>query len=178
MEFRVEWASNFSVREVISWSETAGQVPDSGTATAVEYNLNGAEKTIGFGANPITIDTNAVTSGGNGLDSLWITAEDGISYKFKDYDGTCSTKNTIFSALGTTSTYDNIADNSCMVAVVDVNGINKKPNTLEVQSTGMSSDQVMETLTGDQFYIFIAKDGVTPGNKLFNVGARIMADVK
>ena len=61
----------------------------------------------------------------------------------------------------------------------DVNGLNKGPNTLDAQGKSMASGVTqMQTLTGDQYKIYMGADGVSAGNQTGTVTGRIMADLK
>ena len=49
---------------------------------------------------------------------------------------------------------------------------------LKGKSDGLGEDADMEPLTGDQFRIFVGKDGITTGSRLKQAAARIVADMK
>ena len=167
-----------SVSYQISYSDadeiylSSSYVTLNGFSANVSVFGNGNTKTVGYSgtgaaATAIT-ETNA--------DSIWVTSDDGISYKIingsTDASGCLNKTNVI---AGDTLAAQVTA--SCLTVVADVNGVSKRPNTPESQAY-IAESKVMDTLTGDQYYIFIARDGVTPGSKQTNVGARIIADVK
>ena len=170
--FLVNMLENLSVRDIVTGNFDDNSLPTSSSSISVSYDLNGNTKTVGYSgtgaaATAIT-ETNA--------DSIWVTSDDGISYKIingsTDASGCLNKTNVI---AGDTLAAQVTA--SCLTVVADVNGVSKRPNTPESQAY-IAESKVMDTLTGDQYYIFIARDGVTPGIKQTNVGARIIADVK
>ena len=118
--------------------------------------------------------TDQVTYANTATITPWINTDDGLSYAVVAGDG-CETKAKIDEA----TTYDETMNAACVVVVVDVNGINKGPNTIETQMTTHYTDSAaMKTLTGDRYYIFVGKDGATAGSKKALVTGRIVADLK
>lgn len=104
----------------------------------------------------------------------WINTDDGLSYAVVAGDG-CATK----SDIDQQNTFETALGKSCVVVVVDVNGINKGPNKIEPQMISQFSDSAaMATLTGDRYYIFVGMDGATAGSKKALVTGRIVADLK
>lgn len=170
-DFFIAMLENLSVRDVTMFrtSNQPGQLPDRDGSRTVRYEVAGVSKTFGTGTE---IDIN---NDSNGTRWLWITTEDNISYVLITASRyACRNK----SFINSLNDINQMVQNSCIALLVDVNGIQKRPNMIESQSTINLGANLMQTLQGDMYYIFIANDGVTAGNKVNNVGARIIADVK
>ena len=108
--------------------------------------------------------------------SPWIITEDNMAYCVVVGKG-CSTKESINSS----GNHNNAVQNSCVLVVVDVNGLNNGPNRIEPQI--LSADQLNETdvvdiLTRDSYYIYVGLNGVSSGSKQSTVTGRIVSDLK
>lgn len=160
--------ANLSVKDYADASATA---IDSGTVVLTKDLKNGVTFTDSNGST-VNTGTNQATFGNNM--SAWITSDDGISYAVVNGTG-CGTKQQIDGAENITD----VLQNSCVVVVVDVNGLTKGPNILEPQQTdGITSTATLGTLTGDRYYIFVGRDGATAGPKGVTVTGRIAGDLK
>ena len=123
--------------------------------------------------------------------SPWIVTEDNMAYSIMCGGTTsvqrfCATRDQI-SALANQS---DAVENSCAIVIVDVNGLSKGPNTFDPQAGPANGHRLnqynsplqrnvsMEPLTGDQFLIFLGRDGASAGPKLTTVTGRIMSDMK
>ena len=138
------------------------------------YDINKYYNKVNFGLesngeNILVYDTNSTVS-------PWIITEDNIAYSVISGDG-CSTLETINSA----DSHVGAKKFSCVLIVVDVNGLNNGPNRIEPQiisDNALKTDDAMDILTGDRFYIYVGLNGITAGNKKNSVMGRIIADVK
>ena len=128
-----------------------------------------------------------------GSNDIWIVTEDNIAYTLTLGGGTqavngCQTKQAISAQAD-----DAAASNaSCVVVIVDVNGLSKGPNRLETQGLGapaaggaggggtmaIAPETTLETLVGDQYKIYLGSDGATAGPRIATVSGRIMADLR
>ena len=106
--------------------------------------------------------------------SPWIIAPDGMAYTILTGGG-CGTKGTINKSTTTAAT---AWSSACVAVVVDVNGVEKLPNKMEPQTTTLTSTTKLKKLTGDRYYIYIAKDGVAKGSELLTITGRMLAGVK
>ncbi len=110
--------------------------------------------------------------------SPWVITEDNLAYLVTRKEGaTCGTKQDINSA----TTEADAETASCVIVVVDVNGLTNGPNRVEPQITaddGLTATKAMDPLTGDRYYIYIGLDGATAGSKKTTVTGRIAADIK
>lgn len=156
-----------------------------------QASLSGGEdRTVTFG-----LDDTDTTNCGN-LDeaiSAWLVTEDNLAYTISTANpgtnATCQNKQRI-----TAQANDEDAHNaSCFAIFVDVNGVSKAPNLIETQGvttvsvpTGgqsyngsdLNSGQTLSDLTGDQYKIYVGRDGVTAGPRTTTVTGRIAADLK
>lgn len=119
---------------------------------------------------------------GNGADkdrwSPWMVASDKMAYSVMVADGTtCASKAEINSA----TSQGDLLKMACLVVAVDVNGLDKSPNTVEPQIihsgdyVTLSEEDELESLKGDRYFIYIANDGVAKGNKFATVSGRIIS---
>lgn len=172
--------SSLSVKDYASSGDSAINSAAVLTTTNFKTGINfenSSGVTVSTGS-----DSNDQVAYSKGADtSPWITSDDGIAYVVTaPSSATCSTK----AAIDATKSTADALKASCVAIVVDVNGLSKGPNRLEPQQmgeTGISSltDSVtLNTLTGDQFYIFVGRDGATAGSKKTTVTGRIVADLK
>ncbi len=110
--------------------------------------------------------------------SPWIITEDNLAYIVTKKDAaTCGTKQDINAA----KTSADAETASCVIVVVDVNGLTNGPNRVEPQITavdGLTASKAMDPLTGDRYYIYVGLDGATAGSKKTTVTGRIAADIK
>lgn len=106
----------------------------------------------------------------------WIIGDDNISYSITlPETNDCQTKEEINSKTTFSETYNS----SCAVVVVDTNGLNNGPNTVEDQlSDNFNNNTKIGQLTGDRFYIFIGKNGATAGSESSVLTGRIIANMK
>ena len=169
--FFVAMMENLSVREVTEHSiGTAGRgVAGRTSAVELTYNVDNNTKVFGTGAKK-TVSTS--TTWKDNSKTLWITTDDGIAYTLIT-GGKCESKNDVSQK----NKLSDLLASSCMAVLVDINGLNKTPNVQEPQSDGLG-DADMEPLTGDQYRIFIARDGIVAGSRLNQAAARIVADMK
>jgi len=124
---------------------------------------------------------------------VWIITEDNIAYTVQDGgidEGTqCATKQ----AIAAKADDEKATDASCYIVMVDVDGLNKGQNIVEPQGiitkegTGenattsgspLETTAAMDTLTGDQYKIYIGSDGASAGPRLTTVTGRITSDIK
>ena len=122
------------------------------------------------------LDLAAVTS----EKATWIVTEDNMAYTVVSYQNTsnkiCESKLEINSHI---TSPEEVKKHVCFTVVVDVNGLNKSPNVVEPQITKtLAASDTLDTLTGDQYYIFIGRDGATAGNPKFTATGRLVGDVK
>lgn len=168
-------------------------------ANCMKATINGGSTTIGIDEGECIDSGDSFTdasAGGiiTGSSDIWIITEDNIAYTLTLGGGTeekngCATKQGI-------SAKENDAEASkvsCAIVVVDVNGLSKGPNKLETQglgaaaaageggeaqAQGIAAASSLETLTGDQYKIYLGSDGATAGPRIATVSGRIMADLK
>lgn len=167
-------SKSLSVKDYLPYdkSDESGEVP-----SVAEYkpctsykDMSTAQNTVCDGADYITFQDGSV-----GVYSPWIITDDNISYSIiAPSGGECKTKEYINSK----KKLDDAYKASCVVLLVDVNGLSNGPNKPETQLGTDLSSAAMKTLTGDRFYIFIGSDGATAGNKSALVTGRIAADLK
>ncbi len=107
--------------------------------------------------------------------SPWIITEDNMAYCVVAGDG-CSTKENINIA----GNHNNAIQQSCVIVVVDVNGLNNGPNRVEPQimNNQFKENIAVDTLTGDRLYIYVGLNGITAGSKKSTVTGRIVSDLK
>lgn len=109
--------------------------------------------------------------------SPWIITEDGLAYSITyPSGGACESKATIMEQ----DTNSDVISQSCLIVMVDVNGLSKGPNKIETQviGDGVDSAAKMNQLEGDRYYIFVGNDGVSAGPKSITVSGRLMSDMK
>ena len=128
--------------------------------------------------------------------SPWIVTDDNMAYSVMCGGNTgvkfqCATRQEI----NAQANQQEAAKKSCSIVIVDVNGLSKGPNKYEPQirpsssgednqvrinnvTTTVRSGVPLETLTGDQYIIFVGSDGATAGPKDTTVTGRIAADLK
>lgn len=119
------------------------------------------------GAGQLTYQDASNTQG-----TPWIVTEDNFAYSVLLGDG-CGTKG----AINSVATGASPKSQSCVIVMVDVNGLSNGPNTVE-PNVEMAAGDAMPTLTGDRYYIYIGRDGATAGPKTSTVAGRIAADLK
>ena len=175
--FFIAMMENLSVREVVKLAHSNRTAALGSDIVGVKYNSEGVDKEFGAGNSVLEI---AKDGSIDSEDQYWITTDDGIAYSLKSGKD-CSTKGKI----STKSKPAEMLDASCLRITVDVNGLSKLPNLKEPQSYGQEGSAEgtafkanMEPITGDQFDVYVGKDGVTPGSTKYHAGARIVADMK
>ena len=181
-------ADNLEVRQfVVSNDIDSGIVllaGDSNIKTGLKLHSSGADIHVGL----TTDDSEGIAPGNNTLSS-WMIVDDGLAYALfvpgADSNDDCPLKAEIL----TKNSAAEALENSCMVVVVDVNGLYKGPNRLERQITSSGSSTVpadsvvdsttkMATLTRDRYYIYIGADGATAGPTATTISGRIINDLK
>lgn len=190
INFVVGLAKNMSVKNYIQKSVNDGAVAlREDFRFDIQYQVNGQNQTISgddFVADTGIDMTNyefpvATNSADEIENAIWFTTEDNLSYAILANTGArCRNVTTINNQQDT----ENAIINSCAVVAVDVNGLNKGPNILEIQDGAdnqldtAGADVDMSPLTGDQYYIYVGTNGVTGGNQNATVTGRITADLK
>lgn len=184
--------SSLSVKDYAA-APTEANIASQATYNNAEYYTNIEYKTAKSNGDT---EAAAATSTGDTLQagligtvSPWITTEDNLSYvivagststgegqNVTSSAGGCLTK----AKINEKETMKDAVGASCVVVVVDVNGLSNGPNRVESQSatTKLEPTASMETLTGDRYYIYIGNDGATAGAKKYLVTGRIVADLK
>ena len=120
--------------------------------------------------------------GSNGLTkktAAWIITDDNIAYAV--VKGGASNQNAATKQqLAAMQNDEAAADSSSAVIIVDVNGLTKGPNTFEQQGVvdPLEPSSVMDTITGDQFKIYIGSDGASAGPQATTVTGRLASDLK
>jgi len=173
INFFIAMMENMSVREITDAPSSSRQPAARASARQITYTVDGTTKTFGSGtANAFTSES---TWPADDASHLWVTADDGVAYTIIKGES-CRSK----ARLTQETEIANLQKASCLTIIADVNGLAKTPNLIEPQSDIPLDDQTsdMDTLTGDQYYIFVGSDGITTGSKLTNAGARIIADMK
>jgi len=167
INFFLAMMQNLNVIDVSEFTIGARQLAPRDSSVLISYKYNNIDYNFGSG------QTKQITDAWNS--NLWITTDDGIAYTLQT-GNRCSSKAELTSYV----TYNELLDASCLAVVVDVNGINKMPNYVEPQSfmESANADKDMSPLMGDQYYIFVARDGITAGSKFNNAAARIISDMK
>lgn len=104
----------------------------------------------------------------------WILTDDGFSYTaFAPNNGKCQTSFVISNS----ETAEDAFRNSCAIIVVDVNGISKTPNIIDAPvAQGITAEEKITSLKGDQYYIYLGLDGASSGPKGVTVTGRIVAN--
>ena len=160
---------------VLPGSAVSGLQLTSGT-TVVNVGINGTEPGIAPGVDTL---------------SSWMVTDDGMAYALmlpsEESSADCPQKSEIL----TKATAAEALEASCMLVVVDVNGLYKGPNRLERQITTASTGETdaaadtvansttkMVTLTRDRYYIYIAADGAIHGPTTTTLSGRIINDLK
>ena len=162
----------------------AGSVLASGQGSAKCLTLLDGAGTLGTedgACAQIAAEAGAGNGGAiNTADQAWIITEDNIAYAVvqggRSADTNADTKQQI------TAADDDAAASgaSSAIIIVDVNGLSKGPNTFEEQgvSEELAATDPLDTITGDQYKIYIGSDGATAGPKETTVTGRIVADLK
>jgi len=136
------------------------------TYTSINY---GGSK---FGGGDKIYDTKIAAA--VGTFSPWIITDDNVAYAIKAVSGgTCASKAALNSA-----DPDKIINKTCLLIIVDTNGLAKGPNALETQLLSLTKETKLGDLTGDRYYIYLGNDGVAAGSKEYSATARIMGDMK
>jgi len=104
----------------------------------------------------------------------WIVAADGMAYTAITGGASCGNRQGV-NAPGTTAA--NAVANSCVLVVVDVNGLGKLPNKIEAQVKANAPTK-LKRLTGDRYYIYITKNGIAKGSEDKTVSGRLLAGQK
>ena len=145
-------------------------------------------KTYGTGQAQIAVNSANVTTQSP---TPWLVTEDNMAYSIicggvTNVRFRCATKE----QLSSFATQAEAIRNSCAVVVVDVNGLSKGPNRFDPQvgpanghiinthNTNLTANSALDTLTGDQYLIFLGSDGASAGPRTNSVSGRIMADLK
>lgn len=102
--------------------------------------------------------------------TVWLISEDNFAY--------CVVKgqNCLrISDINASTSHETALKNSCVAVVVDVNGLQNSPNSIQEQTIGASEKTPF--LTSERFYIYIASDGVAAGSKKYTLSGRLSADL-
>ena len=182
--FMSSMVSNLSVKEFIASNTIdSGLVALAGEAVPA-LTVDGQR----LGASGNKVGTGTLPASGDGdLGASWIITDDGLGYAVivGKATGDCANKAEINAA----DTAAAAIGLSCMIVVVDVNGLYKGPNRLERQVTqaGVTtsaadnvegSNTKMTTLSRDRYYIYVGADGATHGPAARTVSGRIINDLK
>lgn len=168
--FFIAMIENLSVREITKAKISSRAVATRDSEVQLTYTVDNNQKVYGTGSS-VTINNNSTWPTGD--NQLWLTTDDGLAYTL-EVGTDCDAKNIVSQK----TKLSDLKTSSCLVVVVDVNGLNKTPNYEEPQADITTTNADMQPLTGDQFRIFVARDGITPGSKLNQAAARIIADMK
>lgn len=178
--------NSLSVKTFAKQTINTGAVLQNNAAnygSCISATINSQATNIGVGTqNCLTVVGSAADAAGvtSGTDHVWLITEDNLAYTVVLGGATtanCSTKQQIAAAASDGAA----AAASCMIVVVDVNGLSKGPNTYETQglgSTGLTDTATLDTLTGDQYKIYLGIDGATAGPRVATTTGRIAADLK
>ena len=154
IDFFLALNSNIKPREYIS-GDNIGTKPDSSVkGTALKWGNYDLGDTSG---NLLTTTSGPASNSW----SPWIVAQDNIAYRVRSNGngGGCLTSAAFHGSTSLKQT--DYLTSACVFVEVDVNGLDKLPNMLEPQvSVETMSGTKMTTLTGDRYYIYVAKDGV------------------
>ncbi|MBQ8635296.1 prepilin-type N-terminal cleavage/methylation domain-containing protein [bacterium] len=148
--------------------------------------ING--RTYGPGEATINVTPTSITTYNP---SPWIVTDDNIAYSIMCAGTTgvaarCLTKDQISNL----TTQSEAIQNSCTIVIVDVNGLQKGPNKFDPQAgpesgfrinthnSVLPANSALDTLTGDQYLIFLGSDGASAGPRQNTITGRIMADLK
>lgn len=170
--------SSLSVKEYATQAAGAGTIAAAsqfGTSMTLPSGTAGATMTLGNGTSICTVPANGTGS------QCWIVTEDNMAYQV--HVGNSQSPANVKNLLMTKENLADIISISTSYIIVDVNGLGKGPNTLEAQAEQqtpgtVAESKAMNSLVGDQYYIFLASDGATAGNKKFFVTGRIVGDMK
>ena len=177
---------NFDVKEYVSQSnapcDDKGKIYD---ASDEYHKLSWAGQNfqVSEGAAGGTLNAGAYSD--KNTYSPWIVTRDQLAYTVRGGDGKVKDCDSSSSYnLG----YINSAElkkgakftiPSCVVVLVDVNGLRKGPNKKESQSqVALTPNIAADRVSGDRFSIPIWSDGVGVGSKKYMIEARIIEDVK
>lgn len=176
--------NSLSVKGYSIQSINAGSVLSSGQGSANCLTLLDGAGPLGTNDGgtcaQVVADEGAGTGGAiNTADQAWIITEDNIAYAVVQggrVDSNADTKQQIAAADDDAAA----SEASSAIIVVDVNGLSKGPNTFEEQGVAeeLDASTPLDTITGDQFKIYIGSDGATAGPKETTVTGRIVADLK
>ncbi len=122
-----------------------------------------------------SVDDSTLDASNTQTVSPWVITEDNMSYCVVAGDG-CGTKEDINAA----GSHNEAVKYSCVLVVVDVNGLNNGPNRVDPQITSvdaLNSTKGVNTLSGDRFYVYVGLNGVTAGSKKSTVTGRIVANL-
>lgn len=174
-KFFIAMMENLSVRSVSSVKQSNRAAADRNSEIAVSYNGNtfGVNSNGGSDATALLGYDWSGAKIGDTSARPWITSDDGISYTLL-HGTNCSSKNLV----STKTKISDLLTESCLAILVDINGVEKMPNYIEPESDIKTPASDMQPLTGDQYYIFVARDGITTGTKYNQAAARIVADMK
>ena len=145
----------------------------------------GRQVTGGTGFRPHTLSAHTgATAVAAGI--AWAVTEDNLAYTIMQ-GGINTLGGDQCSSIQTLANLRSDADavaQSCAIVIVDVNGLNKAPNLFERQGLVADNDNTLQegvafnTITGDQFKIYLGIDGASAGPRTMTVTGRMMADIK
>ena len=174
--FFIDMMENLNVKEVIqSGISTRTLARPQNTFQVVYTNRSGNTTTFGMaggaaGGNQCTISSTAAIPANCG--QLWIATEDGIAYTLTT--GTNCLRKANLTPL---TTQAQLLAGSCIQVTFDVNGLYKLPNLREPQSFGGADTDILNPITGDQFDVFIANNGIYGGSTRRHAVAKILSDL-
>lgn len=177
---------NFAAAEKL-----AGQIPTNATGESIISLYNSlatqlsvtsyVDKAYGHDGNipPQTAyysDFKPITSLSTDTFTDWILSDDGFSYlAFAPNGGKCQTSFAISNSKNAQEAYNN----SCAIIIVDVNGVAKTPNIIDTPvAEGITAQDSVKVLKGDQYYIYLGMDGASSGSKTTTVTGRIIANLE
>ena len=177
LNFFASMSQNLSVKEYVGDSSETY----SGTQKLLDIG-DAAQKvtwlSTTFGDTTATNSTSGAQQFAAGSFGPWIITDDGLAYTLTSVaaSGDCSSK----AVINEQATNAAAMTATCVIVMVDTNGLAKGPNKLVTQVVnGMGTDGVEKlNIDADRFYIFLGNDGVAPGPKAHTVSGRIMADMK
>jgi len=139
-----------------------------------------ADKSVGHGSVPTDnsgfySEIKEIGSISAGEFTDWIITDDNFAYSiFAPSGAKCLTA----AAINASATAAEAMENSCLVVVVDVNGLYRGPNMIDTYAeNGISADEKLTQLLGDQYYIFVGNDSAASGDSKTTLSGRILSGV-
>lgn len=166
---RVFWGlcDNIEVEGLVAIGDAAIDSGAKVTSDKIQPGGSYSGKSCGDGG---TVSATAAA----GTWSPWIIAADGMAFTINSGGG-CGNKGDIN---GPAKTAANAWSSACVAILVDTNGLEKLPNKIEPQTATLTSSAKLKKLTGDRFYIYMAKNGIAKGSELLTVTGRLVSGNK